>query len=147
MVLLLALSPAAVVAAPAAQAATPSSARVAAYEARVIYQINVQRAKYHRNRVLPASCPDYYAERWAPYLARNGYFYHQSMRTVLRGCRATVAAENLARGNVSADRIVFAWMNSYGHRKNILDGRLSRIGVSAVYARGQWVVAADFTRP
>jgi len=38
-------------------------------------------------------------------------------------------------------------MASPGHRANILDGRLTRIGVAAVYARGQWVVVADFTRP
>jgi uncharacterized protein YkwD len=68
------------------------------------------------------------------------------MYPILRVCGATVAAENLARGDVSADRIVAAWMASPDHRANILDGRLNRIGVVAYYARGEWVVAADFTR-
>jgi uncharacterized protein YkwD len=145
-VMVLALGPAAIVAAPPAQAYTPSSATVAAYEARVAYRINVIRASYGRGRVNSVQCPDYYAERWAPYLARTWSFYHQSMYTILRGCGASVAAENLARGNVSADAIVAAWWASPGHRANILDGRLNRIGVAAVYARGQWVVVADFTR-
>jgi uncharacterized protein YkwD len=112
----------------------------------VIQQINVQRARYHRGSLVASSCPDRYAESWAAYLARTGRFYHYSMSNILSGCRARVAAENLARGNVGADRIVAAWMASPGHRANILDGRLTRIGVAAVYARGQWTVAADFTR-
>jgi len=106
--MVLALGPAAIVAAPPAQAYTPSSATVAAYEARVAYRINVIRASYGRGRLNSAQCPDYYAERWAPYLARTWSFYHQSMYTILRGCGARVAAENLARGNVSADAIVAA---------------------------------------
>jgi len=146
--MLLALGPAVMVTAPSAQAAsTPSAAAVAAYEARVLWRINVVRASYRRGGLTASTCPDRYAEPWAAHLARTGRFYHQSMYTILRGCGASVAAENLARGNVSADRVVAAWMNSAGHRRNILDGRLTRIGVGAVYARGQWTVSADFTRP
>jgi uncharacterized protein YkwD len=111
----------------------------------VIYQINVQRTRYGRAKLASATCPDYFAERWAPYLARTGYFYHQSMYPILRGCHATRAAENLARGYTTADRTVAAWMASPGHRANILDRLLNRIGVAAVYARGQWIVVADFT--
>jgi uncharacterized protein YkwD len=147
LVLPLVLGPALVVSAPSAQAATaPSAARVAAYEARVIALINVQRVKYHRAKLAASACPDRYAESWAAYLARTGRFYHQSLTPILRGCRATRVAENLARGNVSEDRIVALWMASPGHRANILDARLTRIGVAAVYARGQWTVAADFSR-
>jgi uncharacterized protein YkwD len=146
-VTLLALGPVAVVASPSAQAATPTAAAVAAYEARVINRINAQRAHYGRVRLTAAACPDKYAEPWSPRLARLGYLKHQSMATVLRGCKAHVAAENLAGGNVSADRIVTAWMASPGHRANVLDGRLTRIGVAAVYAKGKWFVTADFTRP
>jgi uncharacterized protein YkwD len=144
--MLLALGQAVVVAAPSAQAATPSVAARAAYEARVIHRINTIRASQHRVRLVAAACPDSYAEPWSSRLARLGYLKHQSMYTILRGCRARVAAENLASGNISADRVVAAWMASPGHRANILDGRLTRVGVAAVYARGKWWVTADFTR-
>jgi len=145
--ILLALGPAVIATAPAAEAAyVPSAATVAAYEARVIYRINDVRARYGRRRLASVTCPDWYAERWAPYLAQSGYFYHRSMYPILRGCHATVAAENLARGNISADWAFVLWMRSPGHRKNIMDGRLNRIGVAAVYVRGQWTVVANFTR-
>lgn len=147
VVVLLALSPAVIVAAPAAHAYTPSTATVAAYEARVLYQINVQRTKYGRAKLAASTCPDRYAESWAAYLARTGTFYHREMMPFLTGCGASRVAENLARGNVSADRMVVAWMASPGHRANILDGRLTRIGVGAVYAGGRWTVATNFTRP
>jgi uncharacterized protein YkwD len=144
--LLLAFGPALTVTAPAAQAYTPSKGTIAAYEARVIYQMNVQRTRYGRAKLAANSCPDKYAESWAAYLARTGYFYHRSMQTILAGCKTTLAGEVLARGNVSADRVVSAWMASPSHRRVILNGRQTRTGVAAVYARGQWTVAANFIR-
>jgi uncharacterized protein YkwD len=68
------------------------------------------------------------------------------MYTILSACHATVAAENLGRGNLGPDVMVAAWMASPAHRANILDGRLTRIGVGKFYANGQWVVVTDFTR-
>ena len=135
-----------VTAAPAQAVYVPSAATTAVFEARVIYLLNVQRVRYGRANLVAGWCPDAYAEARSAYMARTGYFYHQSILNILNGCKATVAAENLARGNVSADRFVALWMASPGHRANILDGRLTRIGVGAVYARGQWTVVTDFTR-
>jgi uncharacterized protein YkwD len=113
----------------------------------VIYQINVQRVKYAHGKLAAGTCPDKYAETWGSYLSRTGSFYHQSMTPILRGCTATRASENRARGYATADATVAAWMASSGHRANVLDGGLTRIGVAAVYAGGQWIVVADFTRP
>jgi uncharacterized protein YkwD len=136
-VMLLVMGPAIVVAAPSAQAST-------LYEYQVINAINAQRANHHLGRLWLTACPQWYATRWAPYAV--WYFQHQSMVPILKSCKATVAAENLAYGNTGADGIVAAWMASPGHRANILDGRLNQIGVAAVYARGRWTVVADFTR-
>ena len=144
--MLLALGQVVIVAAPSAEAYTPSAAVKAAYQARVIQLVNAQRAKYHRGGLTSTFCPRWYATRWSYHLATTGRFYHQSMYPILRTCRARVAAENLGRGNVSPERMVAAWMASPGHRANILDGRLTRIGVAAYYVRGQWTIATDFTR-
>jgi len=141
------VGPGLVVTAAPAQAYTPSATTVAAFEARVIYRINVQRASYHKSALTATWCPDWYAEYWSPYLARTRLFYHRSMTQILQGCHAARAAENLARGYTTADATVAAWMASPGHRANVLDSLLTRIGVAAVYANGQWTVVADFTRP
>ena len=41
-----------------------------------------------------------------------------------------IAGENLAMGYTSASEVVEAWMNSEGHRENILESRFDRIGIS-----------------
>lgn len=46
----------------------------------------------------------------------------------------TAAAENIAAGQVTPEEVVKAWMNSPGHRKNILDSRMTHLGVG--YAKG-----------
>jgi uncharacterized protein YkwD len=147
VVMLLALSPAVIVTAPAAQASTPSAATVVNYENHVVALINNERVHRGLGRLALSSCPNSYAVGWAAYLARTGYFYHRSMMEFLYGCGAQRVAENIARGDVSSNGIVAAWMASPGHRANILDGRLSRIGVGATYAHGTWTVDADFSRP
>jgi len=144
--MVLALGPVAFMAAPSAQAYASSAATRGAYQAQVLHQINVIRVRAHRSSLKLTYCPTWFAARWAYHLASTGTFYHQSMYPILQVCRATVAAENLARGNVSAEAIVAAWMASPDHRANILDGRLNRVGVRVYYARGEWYVAADFTR-
>lgn len=40
-------------------------------------------------------------------------------------------AENVAAGQTTPEQVMNAWMNSSGHRANILDGRLVNIGVAA----------------
>jgi uncharacterized protein YkwD len=145
--MLLALGPAVIMTAPSAEALVPSAAVTTQYEARLEYLVNVQRTRYGRGKLVWASCPDRYAASWAAYLARTGLFYHRNQISYLNGCQASRVAENIARGNVSADRMVAAWMASPGHRQNILNGLLTRVGTGAVYAGGQWTVTMNFSRP
>jgi uncharacterized protein YkwD len=109
--------------------------------------MNVQRAKYHEVGLVAAWCPDWYAGYWARYLASTGLFYHRPLTPMLSSCHASRVAENLARGYSTADATVAAWMASPGHRANVLDSTLRGVGVAAVYANGQWTIAANFTRP
>lgn len=50
-------------------------------------------------------------------------------------------AENIARGQRSAARVMAAWMSSEGHRANMLNPRYSKIGVCACNVGGvvYWV--------
>lgn len=67
----------------------------------------------------------------------NGYFDHQSptygspfdmMRA--RGIVFSTAGENIAKGQTSAAEVMTQWMNSAGHRANILNGSFTQIGIA-----------------
>ena len=117
------------------------------YEARVITWINRERADHGLAPVRQQSCTDLYAERWSRYLSRNLEFFHQDLDPFFSRCNARYAGETLARGAVTPREIVQLWMNSDGHRAILLSKNPRRIGVGAFLdSRGDWLVAADFTR-
>jgi uncharacterized protein YkwD len=61
------------------------------------------------------------------------------------GARFSVIAENIAVG--ASPQIIHAgWMNSPGHRKNILDPRLTCVGIAAVHGPGGLFAVQDFSR-
>ena len=47
------------------------------------------------------------------------------------GIKYTAAGENIAMGYISAQSVVNGWMNSSGHRANILNPSFKTIGVGA----------------
>lgn len=51
----------------------------------------------------------------------------------------TRAAENIAKGQTSPAEVMDSWMNSDGHRKNILSPDYCQIGVGYDEASGSWV--------
>lgn len=57
------------------------------------------------------------------------------------GIRYTGAGENIAWGQRSPEEVVSAWMNSEGHRANILNAKFTKIGVGHLTASGRnyWV--------
>jgi uncharacterized protein YkwD len=68
-------------------------------------------------------------------MARRDYFSHTTPEGVTFDQRIKAAgyaqpgAENIAAGQRSAEEVMNAWMNSPGHRANILNCQLSAIGV------------------
>jgi len=76
--------------------------------------------------------------------ARN-YFDHNSptygspfdmMRSY--GISYKAAGENIAKGQRTPEEVVNAWMNSPGHRENILNGNFTHIGVGFVEQGNHW---------
>jgi uncharacterized protein YkwD len=61
------------------------------------------------------------------------------------GARFAVIAENIAVGP-SPDTIHNGWMHSPGHRKNILDPRLTSVGIAAVRGPGGLYAVQDFSQ-
>ncbi|MBM7553681.1 CAP domain-containing protein [Thalassobacillus pellis] len=78
-------------------------------------------------------------------MASNGYFSHTSptygspfdmMKQF--GIEYRTAGENIAKGQRSPQEVVNAWMNSEGHRKNILNSSFTHIGVGYVENGNVW---------
>ena len=75
----------------------------------------------------------------------NHYFSHTSptygspfdmMRDF--GVSYKSAGENIAMGQTTAEQVVDAWMNSEGHRKNILNANYTHIGVGFSKGGNYW---------
>lgn len=74
----------------------------------------------------------------------NGYFSHTSQdgrspfdRMRDAGVDFGGAGENIAQGQRNSDAVHEAWMNSSGHRANILNGGYGRIGVGLAECGGR----------
>jgi cysteine-rich secretory family protein len=61
------------------------------------------------------------------------------------GARFSVIAENIAVGP-NPQTIHAGWMDSPGHRKNILDARLTSVGIAAVRGTGGLFAVQDFSQ-
>lgn len=85
-------------------------------------------------------------------MANKNYFSHNSptygdpfsmMKSF--GIKYTTAGENIAKGYFSAESVVNGWMNSSGHRANILNPSFGTIGVGYVNANGTTYWTQMFT--
>lgn len=116
-----------------------------AYEKEVIRLVNEERAKVG----LKALTEDWELSRVARYKSQdmrdNNYFSHTSpvygspfdmMKNF--GITYKSAGENIARGQINPQAVVKAWMNSSGHRKNILNASYTKIGVGYVAEGRYW---------
>ncbi|MEW1839312.1 CAP domain-containing protein [Nonomuraea angiospora] len=85
-------------------------------------------------------------------MAKNDYFDHDSRdgrdmadRIRATGFTGSTLAENIAMGQRSAAEVVKGWMNSDGHRQNIMNCSYTLIGVGAAKdAQGQLYWTQDF---
>lgn len=120
------------------------SQAVRAYEQEVVRLVNAQRAQ---NGLKPLA-ENWELSRVARYksadMASRRYFSHESptygspyqmMRSF--GISFRSAGENIAYGQRTPAAVVNAWMNSSGHRANILSSAYTQIGVG-FYASGYY---------
>ncbi len=118
---------------------------VTAYEAEVVRLVNEIRVK---NGLSPLT-QDWQLSRVARYKSQDmrdrGYFSHTSptygspfnmMKSF--GITYKTAGENIAKGYGSPKAVVDGWMNSPGHRANILNKSFTHIGVGYVASGNYW---------
>ena len=110
----------------------PSATAGDGYERRIVTLVNVARADAALRSVAVSPCADSYADSWSTQMAATGSFTHRrALGTLLSRCQASSVAENIAYGNVTADEMMSLWMDSPGHRANILRPSFTHIGVGA----------------
>ena len=120
-------------------------AAVAAFEAEVVRLVNEQRTK---NGLQPLK-ENWELSRVARFKSQdmvdNRYFSHTSPTygTPFQMIRAfgltyRTAGENIAYGQRTPQAVVTAWMNSAGHRANILNASYTQIGVGYVANGNYW---------
>ncbi len=118
---------------------------VTAYEQQVIDLVN----EIRQNNGLQPLKANWELSRVARYKSQdmcdNRYFSHtspvygspfQMIRNF--GISYRRAAENIAKGQRTPQQVVDAWMNSSGHRANILNGSYTQIGVGYVANGNYW---------
>ncbi|GIH04464.1 hypothetical protein Rhe02_25310 [Rhizocola hellebori] len=87
-------------------------------------------------------------------MAKKDYFSHVSQdgssfvdRIARTGYpRGSAASENIAVGYTSAKAVVDGWMNSEGHRKNIMNCASKAVGVGLAYRGNTPYWTQDFGR-
>ena len=80
------------------------------------------------------------ARSHAKAMAEQNFFGHagkdgsrMSSRIKRQGYSFRTAAENIAAGQKSAGEVVRSWLQSSGHRRNILNCRMEETGIALVY--------------
>ncbi len=117
-----------------------------AMEQEVLKLVNQARAE---NRLNPLSWADDLADIARAHSAdmiERGFFSHTNPdgqspfdRIKSNGISYRAAAENIAYGQPDAEAVMNSWMNSAGHRANILNENLKEIGIGAVKDSGETV--------
>ena len=67
-----------------------------------------------------------YAQNHAEYMAKHNTLVHSNIHDLLEDYNA--CAENIACGQATPEEVVKSWMNSYGHRSNILSSTYKHVG-------------------
>ncbi len=149
----LTVAPAAAAASPKASSAysasSASSVRVVSptsYAARLVTLTNQARAKAGLPALSTSSCLPPVATRWAGSMAKSQQMTHQSLDNLAAACPGwRSVGENIAKGNVSADVLFTAWMNSPEHKANILRSKFNQQSVAVVRdSKGFYWVSVEF---
>lgn len=122
-----------------------TNTNLSVFEQQVIDLTNQERAKHGLNALQVDSELSKVAREKSKDMANNHYFSHNSptygspfdmMKQF--GITYRTAGENIAMGQRTPQEVVQAWMNSEGHRANILNKNFTHIGVGYVADGNYW---------
>jgi uncharacterized YkwD family protein len=113
------------------------------YAKQVLDLVNAERAKQGLSALTLNTNVNEVAQLKAEDMKKNNYFSHtsptygtpfQMLKTY--GITYKTAGENIAKGQTTPQQVVNDWMNSEGHRKNILSSSYTQMGLG--YSGGYW---------
>jgi len=112
---------------------------VASFEKQIFHINNAMRAKFGLTPLVWHEELSTIARTHSQDMATNNFFSHNNLkgespfdRMKNAGITYSRAAENIAAGQTSAIEVMDTWMNSEGHRKNILSD-ITHLGVGVYY--------------
>ncbi|MBM7097427.1 LysM peptidoglycan-binding domain-containing protein [Bacillus sp. H-16] len=121
------------------QTSEQTSSELSEFEQEVVRLTNEERAQHGLPELEIAEDVSEVARDKSADMRDNNYFDHNSpthgspfdmMRSY--GVDYNAAGENIAAGQQTPEQVVDAWMNSQGHRENILSSNYTEIGVGHV---------------
>nr|WGD90283.1 CAP domain-containing protein [Bacillus subtilis] len=124
---------------------TSAPSSVSAYEKKVVELTNAERQKQGLKPLQIDETLSKSARAKSQDMKDKNYFDHQSptygspfdmMKSF--GISYKTAGENIAKYQKTPEEVVKAWMNSEGHRKNILNPNFTHIGVGYVESGSIW---------
>jgi uncharacterized YkwD family protein/spore coat assembly protein SafA len=133
----------------------PSPNGMSALESQVITLVNKERVSRGLMALKTGSTLSYVARLKSQDMVNKGYFSHTSPTygspfNMMEhfGISFSAAGENIAYGQPTAASVMTAWMNSPGHRANILNPSYTYIGVGAAKnSRGVIYWTQEFIKP
>ena len=123
----------------------PDSGSTSGYAQQVLTLVNRERAANGLSALRLDDTLSRFAAVKSQDMHDNGYFSHTSptygspfdmMKSF--GVSYNYAGENIAMGYATPEAVVSAWMNSAGHRANILSASFTAMGVGYVADGGYW---------
>lgn len=131
--------------APTKTPATNVSKSVSEFEKQVVDLTNAERTKAGLKPLEMHGALMDVAQAKSEDMAKNNYFDHNSPtygspfdQIKAAGISYRSAGENIAQGQTTPAQVVQAWMDSPGHRQNILNANYTHIGVGYVENGNYW---------
>ncbi|MBR2471625.1 MAG: hypothetical protein IKB55_02965 [Clostridia bacterium] len=131
---------------PETEESTPQApTNASAFEKRVLELVNIERAKYGLSALQWSNELASVARAHSKDMNDRGFFSHTNPdgksafdRIKAAGISYSYAAENIAAGQSTPEAVVEGWMNSKGHRENILNPNLKYLGVGFYEGNGTY---------
>lgn len=128
---------------------TDAAAALADLSGAILAETNRRRERHGLRPLEPSTCATDFAAEHSSWMAEAAQLAHADLDALRAQCGAPAAAENIAAvegADLDPQSVVQAWMDSPGHRANILDPTLTHLGVGVAHdaTAGRWYTTQDF---